>query len=212
MKFKKSKNGQESIRINHVNRSFGLSLIAVLFAAFSLSAQTTPEPPKPPKTPTTSTKSYSVSVENDDNVKQNSSVSVSVSDESYKFRARFHGSKTEGLKARLLEGLGKKNLTIKGSTYLWTDAKQGDDLFECKLTNGQLRIYLDTEMASKDFTNDIKKLGDELKHYISGSSAKDATKELEKAERELERAERELARAKREAKRAVKEAKRAVKN
>ncbi|WP_111683121.1 hypothetical protein [Winogradskyella tangerina] len=205
MKFKKSKNGQDSIRINTVKHNLYLSLFAIVFTALSVAAQTTPEPPTPPETPkTSSSKSYSVSVENDDNERQNSSVSVSVSDDSYKFRARFHNSKTEGLKNMIMESLSDQNLTVKGSTYLWTDAKSGDDIFECKLSKGQLRIYLDTEVASKDFTEDIKLLGEELKYYISGSSAKVATRELEKAERELGKAERELARAKREAKRAVK--------
>ncbi len=213
MKFKKSKNGQESIRINTPKRTFFLAFTIALFSTLGLSAQTTPETPTPPETPkTSSSKSYSVSVENDDSVRHNSSVSISMSDESYKFRARFHNSKTEGLKRMIIESLGEENLNVKGNTLLWTDEKNGEELFECKLSNGQLRIYLDTELASKDFIDSIQILGEELKQYISGSSSKDASKELAKAERELARAERELARAKREAKRAVREAKHAIKN
>jgi len=209
MKFKKSKNGQDSIKINLIKRPFSLVLTMALVASLSSNAQSTPEPPEPPTvSKTTSSKSYSVTVENDDNQSHNSSISVSVSEDTYKFRASYHKSKNEGVKTILLDHLGKDQLKINGNTYLWTD--NNDDVFECKLTKGHLKIYVDTEVASKDFTAKIKTMGDQLKQYISGSN--DKARSLAEAKRRLERAERELVKAKREAERAAKEAKHATKN
>lgn len=214
MNFKKSRNVEGSIRIVDVKRTVCLLFIMALFSTLSLNAQSTPEPPTPPETPkTTSGTSYSITIENDDNEQHNSSVSISISDDSYKFRASYHKSKNEGVKAILLDKLGKENLTIKGNTYLWSDNQSGDEVFECKLTKEHLRMYVDTEVASKGFTEKINKLGKELKYFISGTDAKKESERAEaKAKRELERAERELARAKREAERAAREAKRAAKN
>ncbi|WP_299523491.1 hypothetical protein [Winogradskyella sp.] len=176
MKFKKSKNGQDSIRINTIKRTFCLVLIIALCSTLSLSAQSTPETPEPPATPkTTSSKSYSVTVENDNNEKHNISVSISVSDDKYKFRARYHQSKYEGAKAILLDQLGKSNLKINGNTYLWIN-KGDDDIFECKLTKKHLRIYLDTEAVSQAYIDKIKALGNELKAYISNHKSKDEKK------------------------------------
>ena len=172
MNFKKSKNVEGSIRKINAKQSIYLLLIMTLFSGLVMEAQTTPEPPSPPKTPQTSTsKSYSVAVENNTGDKHNSSVSVSVSDEDYKFKARYHQSKNEGIKSILIKELGKSNLNVNRNTYLWTNGDYGNDVFECKLTKGQLKIYLDTNVASEAFFNKIKTLGDELKYYISGTSA-----------------------------------------
>ena len=213
MNFKKSKNVNRSIRIVDAKRTICLMLVVALFSTFSTNAQTVPDPPKPPKAKTTSGTSYSISIENDDDQQHNSSVSVSISDDSYKFRASYHKSKNEGVKAILLNKLGKGNLSINGNTYLWSDSQSGDEVFECKLTKGHLRMYVDTEVASKGFTEKINKLGNDLKYFISGTDPKkEKAKKAERAKRELERAERELERAKRELERAERDAKRAKGN
>ncbi|WP_299112148.1 hypothetical protein [uncultured Winogradskyella sp.] len=214
MNFKKSKKVERSIRIVDAKRITCLMLITTLFLTLGLNAQTTPEPPEPPSISTSSsssTSSYSIEVDTD-NDQHNSSVSISISDDSYKFRASYHKSKNEGVKTMLLDQLGKGNLSIKGNTYLWSDSQNGDAVFECKLTKGHLRIYVDTEAASKGFTEKINKLGQDLKYFISGADAKKETEKAEaRAKRELERAERELEKAKREVEHATREAKRAAK-
>ncbi len=214
MNFKKSKNVNRSIRIVDVKRTVCLVLVTALFSTFGLNAQTVPDPPKPPKTTSTSSSSTSYSIEIDtDDDQHNSSVSISVSDDSYKFKASYHKSKNEGVKAMLLDKLGKSNLTVNGNTYLWVDSQSGEEVFECKLTNGHLRMFVDIEAASKSFMDKINALGNKLKYYISGSDAKkEEAKTAERAKRELDRAEREVARAKRELARAEREAKRAAKN
>ncbi|WP_299121063.1 hypothetical protein [uncultured Winogradskyella sp.] len=211
MNFKKSKNLNRSIRIVEVKRTVCLMLVMALFSTFNGNAQTVPDPPKPPKTEKGT--SYSISIDNDDDVTNNSSVSISISDDSYKFRASYHKSKNESVKAILLEKLGKANLKINGNTYLWSDNQSGDEVFECKLTKGHLRMYVDTEVASKGFVEKINKLGNELKYFISGTDPKkEEAKKAERAKRDLERAERELAKAKRELAKAEREAKRAKGN
>ncbi|RNC88243.1 MAG: hypothetical protein ED556_03400 [Winogradskyella sp.] len=200
MNFSKTKQRVERIRITNPKKGIYFTAIALLFVMLSSNAQSAPEPPLPPETPkTTTSKSYSVSIENDDDEATNSSVSISQSDDAYKFRASYHKSKNEGVKKLLLEKLGKKGLKVSGSTYTWSDNSGGDDVFECKLTNGRLRMYLDLDYASDTFSNKIKILGQDLKYFISGSSKeKEDAKKLARAQRELERAQRDLERAKRD--------------
>ncbi len=208
MNFKKSKNVDLSIKIVDVKRTISLMLVTALFSTLSLNAQTVPDPPKPPKTTSSSSSSHSISVDNDDDQEHSSSVSISVSDDSYKFRASYHKSKNEGVKAMLLNQLGKENLTIKGNTYLWTGDQSGNEVFECKLTKGHLRMYVDTEAVSNGFMEKINKLGNDLKYFISGTDPKkEEAKNAEHAKRELERAEIELERAKRELERVERDAK-----
>ena len=113
----------------------------------------------------------------------------------------------------LLESLGKDNLNINGKTYLWSDSQNGDEVFECKLTKEHLRMYIDTKVASKGFVENISKLGDDSKYFISGTNPKEEkTKAREKAKRDMERAKRELENAKRELERVEREAKGATRN
>ncbi len=203
MNLKTSKNRQRSIRIVDTKRTLCVSLVFAFFITLDINAQNTPEPPTPPKTTSKSSSSYSISVDNDDNEKHNSSVSISVSDDSYKFRATYHDSKNTGVKAMLLDKLGEQYLTKKGNTYFWTN----EEVFECKLSNGSLRMHVDNNIASEAFLKKIKALGNDLKYFISGTSKKaEEAKTAERAKRELERAEREVARAKRELARVEREA------
>lgn len=189
--------------MNFTKSKKGMSLVIVFafISALSLNAQSTPEPPTPPKT--SSGTSYSISIDNDDDKTSNSSVSVSITEDTYKFRASFHKSKNKGVKTMLFKALGEKNLSINGNTYLWTDSKNSDEVFECKLTNGRLRMSVDLNNASKEFSKKINELGNNLKYYISGKDRKkEEAKKTERAIRDLERAEKELERAKRDLERA----------
>lgn len=197
MNFSKSKNRHHSIRIIDVKKALSLAIVFAFLSVGSLNAQSTPEPPTPPKITKSSGTSYSISIDDDDDETSNSSVSISISDATYKFRASFHKSKNDGVKAMLLKTLGKSNLKINGNTYVWSDSKSGDELFECKLTKGHLRMYLDTEVTSKGFLDKINALGNDLKYYISGTDPKkEAAKKAERAQRDLERAQKDLERAK----------------
>lgn len=211
MNFTKSKNRPDSIRIIDVKKAMTLTIAMIGLSLFSLNAQSTPESPETPKT--TKGTSYSISINNDDDKSSNSSVSISKTDDTYKFRANYHNSKNEGVKAIVLKSLGKTNLNIKGNTYLWTDSKNGDEVFECKLTKGHLRMSLDTNLVSHEFSEKIKSLGNELKYYISGTDKnKENAKNAERAKKDLERAERDLERAKRDLERAERDAKRTKQN
>jgi len=208
MNFSKSKDKKDSIRIITIKKGLSLAIIFALLSVPTVFAQSVPEPPTPPKT--TSGTSYSISIDNDDDQTSNSSVSISISNDTYKFRASFHKSKNNGVKTMLIEDLGKTNLKVNGNTYLWSDSKSGDEVFECKLTKGHLRMYLDTELASQGFLNKVQNLGNNLKYYISGTDRKkEEAKKAERAQRDLERAQRDLERAKRDLERAKRDAERA---
>ncbi|MCD2258166.1 hypothetical protein [Psychroserpens luteolus] len=213
MNFSKSKDRQNSIRIIDVKKGLSLAIICAFLSIHTLNAQTTPEPPTPPQTNTTSGTSYSISIDNDDDETSNSSISIKTTDEYYKFRASFHKSKNERVKSMIIKNLGNNNLKVEGNTYLWTDSKNGDEVFECKLTKGHLRMSLDSEVASQGFTQKITELGRELKYFISGTDRKkEELKKAERAKRDLERAQRDLERAKRDLERTERDAKRAKGN
>ena len=182
-------------------------LVVLAFISLCTFAQSTPTPPKtPPVHTTTSTKtssSYSYSMSDDNDTSHSSSISVTKSDDSYKFRASFHKSKTEKVKQLIKDRLGKENLTVNGNTYQWNKNKNGDEVFECRLTKGHVRIYITKDDVSASFYNKIVALGEELKYAITGSRSRNhAQGRAEHAKRDLERAQRDLERAKRDLERA----------
>ncbi|WP_179317104.1 hypothetical protein [Winogradskyella undariae] len=187
-----------------LNKKIGFLVVATLFSAIQGQSQTAPNPPTPPTTMSVSTNiSRSISVEENNDVQHSSSISVSNSDDTYKFRARYDNSKNEGIKALVLKQLGKDNLLISGKTYLWTIEKDNNKTFECKLNKGNIKIFVNKNKVSHSFQNKIIELGKDLKNYISGTDTdkEEAKQNLEKAKRELEKAQQELERAEQAAKR-----------
>lgn len=198
------------LNINQMSTRTIFFTLLLVMGLSKLNAQSAPEPPATPEPPRTTTgTSYSISVDNDTDEKSNSSVSIKNTNDYYKFRASFHADKNSLLQETLVKELGREHLKINGNTYTWITEQDGDEIFECKLTKGHLRIYLDRNAASSKFFNAIKELGEDLKAQISGKASNYSEA---KVKRELEKAERELARAQRELKRAEREAKRAMRN
>ncbi|MFK8058505.1 MAG: hypothetical protein AB8B78_00275 [Polaribacter sp.] len=182
-----------------------LVTVFALFLGNSFYAQTTPKPPKTPSTSTTSKgTSYSITFDTDD-AEDNSSVSIKRNDDIYKFNARFHENKTGSIKKLLIDKLGKSNLNISGNTYRWIKNEDGEKLYDCKLTDNTLKIYVDKEYANSKIVAMMDEFGTILKDAISGTDSKKEAKE--NAERELKSAERALARAKREVERIRRKAK-----
>ncbi|QOD61900.1 hypothetical protein H9I45_05520 [Polaribacter haliotis] len=174
-------------------------LLPILIATFlttSLFSQSTPITPKTPSKVTTTSKgtSYSITFDTDDK-EDNSSVSIKRNDNIYKFTASFHESKTGSIKKLLVDKLGNSNLTVSGDTYRWIKTENGDKLYDCKLTDDSLKIYVDKEYANSKVVDMMDEFGEVLKDAISGTDSKEEAKKI--AESELKSAERELARAKR---------------
>lgn len=178
-----------------------LTTFFALFLTTSLLAQKTPTPPKTPKTSTstkTKSTSYSITFDTDDK-ESNSSVSIKRNDDIYKFNARFHESKIGSIKKLLVDKLGKSNLTVDGDTYRWVKSENGEKLYDCKLTDETLKIYVDKEYANSRIVDMISEFGNVLKDAISGTNSEEEVKK--DADRELKRAESALAKAKREVER-----------
>ena len=132
-------------------------------------------------------------------------VSISNSNESYKFRARFDKSKTDDVKKILLAKLSNKDSRISKKKHLWVENIGGDDVFKCELTKGKVKISLDKDDVSTSYYNKIRALGNELKALIYGTSSKeDSTYAVKRAEKKLKRAKRNLDRAKKELEKAKK--------
>ena len=175
--------------------------LAILFLSGITFGQAAPKPPKPPKTTSSSaTKSNSYSFSFDTNVKEgNSSVSIKNNDNIYKFSAKFHESKFESLKDLVINKLGDINLTVSEDMHKWLKIKNGEKIYECKLTEDRLKIYVDKEYASASTIELMNDFGAVLKDAISGSDSEE--QEKEDAERALKIAERALERAKKEVER-----------
>ena len=175
-----------------------LTTILVLFIATKVVAQTPPTTPKTPETSTVTSSTESISSYSGDDSEEYSSSSVSVKSTNslYKFRASFADKKTANIKQRIQKELSKmKNITTTNSNR-WSYFKNDEKVFECKLSEGHLRLFLDKELSSKKMETKIIALGEELKHFISnGSSAKVTKTNLDHAKRELERAEKAYKRA-----------------
>jgi hypothetical protein len=165
-----------------------LTSAIVLFLSANLFAQTS--------TSTTSKgTSYSITFDTDD-AEDNSSVSIKRNDDIYKFNAKFHESKTGSIKKLLVDKLGKLDLKVDGGSYRWVKSENGEKLYDCKLTDNTLKIYVDKEYANSKIVAMMDDFGVALKDVISGTDSK--KQEKEDAERELKRAEKALANAKRE--------------
>jgi hypothetical protein len=175
--------------------------VAILFLSGITFGQATPKPPKTPKTTSSSTtKSNSYSISFDTDAKEgNSSVSIKRNDNIYKFSAKFHESKFKSLKKLVVDQLGDKYLTVSEDMYKWIKTENGEKIYECKLTEDRLRIYVDKEYASSNIINMMNDFGDVLKDAISDTDSKKSAEEV--TQRELKIAERALERAKREVER-----------
>ena len=177
-----------------------LPTVIAIFLSTSLFAQKTPTPPKTPKT--SKGTSYSITFDTDD-AEDNSSVSIKRNDNVYKFNAKFHESKTGSIKKLLVDKLGKSDLKVDGDTFRWVKSENGDKLYDCKLTDNSLKIYVDKEYANSKIVEMIDEFGSVLKDAISGTDSeedakKDAERALKDAERALAKAKREVERLKRE--------------
>jgi len=181
-------------------------IVTIAISLFSLIHTFGQTPPTPPSTHTTTSSSSSYSFTYDTDEKDsNSSISIKNNNDVYRFKASFNKSKTSSIKKMLLNHLGKKGLKITGKTYVWIKNNDGEEIFECKLTNGRLRVFVDKEYVSDKFYKEIEELGATLKDEISGHDSKAEAKEraekaLARAKKELERAKRDLERAKRSVK------------
>jgi hypothetical protein len=177
-----------------------LPTVIAIFLSTSLFAQKIPTPPKTPKT--SKGTSYSITFDTDD-AEDNSSVSIKRNDNVYKFNAKFHESKTGSIKKLLVDKLGKSDLKVDGDTFRWVKSENGDKLYDCKLTDNSLKIYVDKEYANSKIVEMIDEFGSVLKDAISGTDSeedakKDAERALKDAERALAKAKREVERLKRE--------------
>ncbi|NER14933.1 hypothetical protein GWK08_15865 [Leptobacterium flavescens] len=146
-------------------------LIAVAFLAGSLitQAQTSVS------TSSSSNKSsVSVSI-SDNNGQSRSSTSISVSsdNDSYHLTARFDKHKTEKVKSFLMDELGTKNHSAKGSSHEWEKEENNELLYLIRLSNGRLKIFLDKELASESTIRLFEGMGEEVSELISGSKKRD---------------------------------------
>lgn len=179
-----------------------ITFIYVVFLIQIGNAQETPIPPTPPSTSSTASSSSNISVRTSGNKGGNVSISISNTEDYYKLKARFPKDRHAELK-KLIEGeLGGKNLDIKKGYSKWSDDQK---VYEIKLTERTLRIFLDTDVASAGLIEKFKDLGSAARTIITGN---DGNHEAQEMQREADRMRREADRMKREAQRLERQVKR----
>ncbi|MFK7748111.1 MAG: cell envelope integrity protein TolA [Kordia sp.] len=170
----------------------------VLTLAFLVgNAQTTPESPTPPST--NSSSNYNSSTKSRTN-NESTSISISHTDDDYKLRARFPKNRYEKLKDLIEKTLGGKNMDIGKGYSKWSSDEK---VYSIKLTEKNLRITLDLNVASPALTEKFENLGEDIKIIVSGSSVK---VEQERVQREADRMRRKADRLQLEAKRLERQA------
>lgn len=161
---------------------------------FSTIAQVPPTPTPPNNKHTNITTSIS------------NSTSVSNSDSSYKFTSKFQQSKRVEIQKMLRERLKNYGLKVSGQKYVWSEERRGSLVFECKLTNKTLKMFLSKNETSRLAYKQIKELGEDLQKLITKHSnvsyeynnVNNARENVRRAARELERAKERLKIAERE--------------
>ena len=89
-------------------------------------------------------------------------------------------------------------MSVSGNTYRWIKNENGEKLYDCKLTENNLKIYVDKEYATSTMISMMDEFGDVLRDAISGTDSKEAAeRELKIAKKRLEEAKQDLERAKR---------------
>lgn len=169
-------------------------LIITIISIFLVHLGFAQEPPLPPTPPSTSSTSstYSSSTKSNNN-NEKTSVSISYTDDDYKLRARFPKNRYDKLKNLIENTLGGKNMDIGKGYSKWSNDEK---VYDIKLTEKNLRISLDLNVASPDLVEKFKNLGEDAKIIISGSSV---NIERERVQREADRVRVEAERMKREA-------------
>jgi len=160
---------------------FIITAFTFLFFQCSI-AQVTPPPPPNPQISSSSQS-------------ESTSISISHTDDDYKLKASFPKNREARLKELIQNTLGDKNLDIRKGYSKWSNDEK---VYEIKLTETSLRIWLDLNIASPDLIEKFKTLGEDAKTIISGSTA---TVEKDRMQREADRMRLEADRMQREAQR-----------
>ncbi len=171
-------------------------IFACMFTlVLAANAQVTPKTPPPPPNTNFSGNNHTSITTNVSNT-----TSVSNSDDSYKFTSRFQGAKKIKIQELLSKRLKGYSLKIVGKNYVWSEERNGSLVFECKLTNRTLKMFLYKNEVSNSAYKKIKALGVELQKLITKhtnssykySDVNSAREEVRRAARELKRAKERL--------------------
>ncbi|WP_299135090.1 hypothetical protein [uncultured Tenacibaculum sp.] len=171
-----------------------LVFLFMFTSVFTTIAQTPPTPPTP------SNSSYSGNRHTDVTTTISNSTSISNSDDSYDFTAKFQKSKRNEIQNLLKEKLKGYKLKVQGSNYVWSKESNGSLVFECTLRKKTMKIFLYKNEVSQYSYKKIKALGNDLQKLITKHSRsrngfngmEHARENVRRAKRELERAEERL--------------------
>jgi len=187
-----------------------LQVIIALVLSVNIFAQEVAQVPSTPTTSSTyrsSTNSSRSSMTVTDgeiieNGSSNSSVNISESNKTYKFKSKFNSSKNAEITSKLKKELNGLKLTEKRGEMIWVKIKKSKIIFECKLTKRSLHIFSNKKELSTEFNTKIKALGKQLNNFISRNTSLDTV--INEEDNEISSAKDRLARAKTELEKATK--------
>lgn len=182
-----------------------ITTLLILAFHIGFAQEEPPTPPTPPSTSSSSSSSSSSASNYSSSMKSSgkngsTSVSISQTDDDYKFRARFPKNRYAKLKTLIENTLGGKNMDIGKGYSKWSNDEK---VYYVKLTEKNLRMTVDLNVASPDLAEKIRALGNDAKIIISGSNVK---VERDRVQREADRVRREAGRMQREAERLERQA------
>ncbi|MGG6230246.1 hypothetical protein [Tenacibaculum sp. SDUM215027] len=170
---------------------FITACIVLIFISEKGFSQSTPVPPTTPGTSTVSVSSHTSHSYTSNQKGERCSHTISVKNHNsiYRFKARFDDALTESIKKRLIKEFSEEKFLKSHDAYFWEIEKNNRNVFECKLHEGQVKMYVDKNMTSEEFQQKIEKLGEDLKHMISGEIPKEVKeRKLLAAQKRLEHA------------------------
>jgi hypothetical protein len=168
----------------------------IVLGMVTVQAQT--PPPTPPKTPSIMI-SYSETAHDSRLQTTKTSVSISDSDDSYSFRAKFSSQRFNDVKELLENEMNKKNYSFEKGKHQWKLETNNQEIYEVSLSKTRLNMFLDKDLASDNLAEKFKNLGLTLRSVISGKDPNEDA--IERQKREADKLTRDAQRMLREAER-----------
>lgn len=151
-----------------------LSSLFMSLGTLSLAQQTQTTPSTPITSTTVRTSSstnsnYVLSVSNGDgDYKENLSLAINESNDSYKLRAKFPSKNDAALRDLLFDKFGDDNLKREDGDSKWTLTSVDDEIYSVTFASGKIQMELDKEQAARTLIEKFVKTGQEIKELLSG--------------------------------------------
>ena len=134
-------------------------------------------------------RSYSYVINSDDKDK-NVNISVRNDDDIYRLKSTFSKVKSEEVLELVMDEMGEELLIESKGAYRWGIHHDRDLVYDVKLTDTQLDLFVDKELASNDLVERIMQLGDDFGEIFIDVALEEADRAMHEADQAIQEAER----------------------